>query len=334
MFDRVALMHKSENGCGSIGDHVHFTCEAVPEYYFPHTRSSELIVIIRIAAQIQRLACACLCAMQQKFCIAVQSHLTASLPSPGQVKDFATAPSWIEEYRVYWALWHLRLYSDLRNLTRKNAHSMNGQDNPGSSCCSVERLDTYADSNGLVTPHGLLDHRIEEVWSVAAVLADLGLQVFYETPEQKQQEPPKARWLLPPQKSMPICISFELPRKGMQYPVWCPPPMPEGTDTEIAWNRSLRSVYSSTEQSRYFTMLSRQLERVKPSESGMRDLRPYRRLGAFIWDKWRIYSAGLMQANSRKRTPTPCGGFIDPNDVTLQTSQEMQVRWMALIGKV
>lgn len=75
-----------------------------------------------VAANIQRLACACLSALLT-YVRKVQPRCWKGIRGPGilqaqegtepyQLRD-AGPPSWIEEYRVYRALWHLQLFSDV-----------------------------------------------------------------------------------------------------------------------------------------------------------------------------------------------------------------------------
>jgi hypothetical protein len=68
---------------------------------------------------------------------------------------------WLEEYRVYWALWHLQRYSDLRNAAINRW---------GWSSESLARLDEYNTWMGI--PSSFL---AEHFWTVAAVVIDLGL---------------------------------------------------------------------------------------------------------------------------------------------------------------
>lgn len=349
-FRQVALLHNQSACCGSIDDYIHLTCENLVMPTSCYMSSSALLQMVRTAAQLQRLACACLFTMQRNFCTAVETYSASSHTFTGQVPNLETPPSWTEEYRVYRALWHLRHYSDLQKVAHGHTTSVGSTQKLGGwdwFSKSIDRLDPYASWNDLVNSNGLLDCRIEEIWSVAAILADLGLQASYGSVGQGQEEPSQARWDLPPETPMPLFTSFELPHHAIDYSVWGSPPVPEDAEAYTASQRSSKSptiwfpplepddpeadkaghrssnfLHKPTIQSVMFRLISKLRLQSRPIVTGLQDVRPYRRLGVFMWDKWRIYSAGLMDRSSTRDSPTPSGGFW-----------ELQSRWLALIGK-
>ncbi|PYI05392.1 hypothetical protein BO78DRAFT_398139 [Aspergillus sclerotiicarbonarius CBS 121057] len=315
-FHQVARIHSQSIGYGTDGDDIDSTSENY------HMSSATLLQMIQIAAQIQRLACACLFTMRRNFCNAVETHLALSINN----KDFAAPPSWIEEYRTYWALWHLRHYSDLQkpaldHLSFDDCTTM------------VQNPDTYAAWNGLTSNESLIP-RVEEIWAVAAVLADLGLHVSYGSLRHHQQdEPPEALWDVPQGTPMPLISSFKLPLQALGYPVWCPPPVPDATVINDVWDRIVQASSIPSLVSMFFrTQVYDILIARRRTAKCMQDMRPYRRLGTFIWDAWRVYSAGLMLFRVGK-IPTPYGGFIEPSGPGLDKVRMMQTRWAALIGK-
>lgn len=98
--------------------------------------------------------------MQQKFISAVAYSLAYA------VSQRAVEPiTWIEEYRVYWALWHLQHYSALRK-PAKHRWRWSKESSKGLG-------DTYNTWNNAspVLPG--------QIWTVAAILADLGLRPLY-----------------------------------------------------------------------------------------------------------------------------------------------------------
>lgn len=116
--------------------------------------------------------------MQRNFGAAVETYSAGSLVSYGRAQNVVAPP----------ALWHLLKYSDLQKVTKGHISSVDSMKKLGGWGCStrsVERLDTYAVWNGLVAPNGLLDHRIEEIWSIVAILADLGLHASYGSSERQ-----------------------------------------------------------------------------------------------------------------------------------------------------
>ena len=65
----------------------------------------------------------------------------------------------------------------------------------------------------------------------------------------------------------------------------------------------------------------------------MREARPFRRLGAILWNDWRMYSVGLHSSTSReKMIPTPDVGFVDGNAGNL-TIWDIIPRWLGLVCK-
>ncbi|GKZ29770.1 hypothetical protein AbraIFM66950_006400 [Aspergillus brasiliensis] len=81
----------------------------------PSISPAMLKEMVSIAANIQRLACACLTTLLdrvRKVQPSCWKKVVSDGTEPYQPRE-AGPPSWIEEYRVYRALWHLQLYSDL-----------------------------------------------------------------------------------------------------------------------------------------------------------------------------------------------------------------------------
>ncbi|PIG88702.1 hypothetical protein AARAC_000586 [Aspergillus arachidicola] len=67
-----------------------------------------------------------------------------------------------------------------------------------------------------------------------------------------------------------------------------------------------------------------------------RYIRPFRRLGVLLWDKWRIFSVGLIRKPHREDViPTPDGGFLDSDsDDSLRVClEEYTSTWLAMVGK-
>lgn len=117
----------------------------------------EILHIIHIAANLQRLARMCSYIMQQKFISAVAYSLAYA------VSQQAVEPiTWIEEYRVYWALWHLQHHSALRKPAKHRW------------MWSKESSKGLGDIWNNVSP--VLPGKI---WTVAAILAVLGLRPLY-----------------------------------------------------------------------------------------------------------------------------------------------------------
>ncbi|KAJ5804627.1 uncharacterized protein N7518_000930 [Penicillium psychrosexuale] len=122
--------------------------------------------IIHLAAEIQRLACACLSLMQQNFVSTLSEIPVGSLSGPERAEKARKPFSWIEEYRTYCSFFHLQHYSAFRKAATE---SWNWPTQ------SIWDLDAYSVWNEI--PGG--DN--EPIWTIAALLSDLGLTPSYCT---------------------------------------------------------------------------------------------------------------------------------------------------------
>ncbi|KAI9371625.1 hypothetical protein BJX61DRAFT_17789 [Aspergillus egyptiacus] len=229
----IALIRCPSTHCTSLNDYKQ-ACEAMSS--LPET-ADQLFRLIHIAAQIQHLTYICLRTMRRNF-VSVLGDLPAGSLSGQYRKQNAKTPfKWIEYYRVSWVLWHLQHFSDLRTAAEQRWNW---------SAESLSELDAY------LVWHGVRREHAEQIWTVSAVLADLGIQPSYRTPEldepyrfgnlpeelldQPDQEPRCPIWLYPAKAPLPYFASLKLPRahrhqdKPLQHHQCCPPPVPvEGT---------------------------------------------------------------------------------------------------------
>ncbi|KAB8256688.1 hypothetical protein BDV32DRAFT_153083 [Aspergillus pseudonomiae] len=295
----------------SLDHYMGVMCESTSSVLPPQMSFAELFRIVQIAAQVQRLACVCLSTMRQNFISAVGTTATGSLSGAVRAQKASEPFSWVEEYRVYWALWHLVYYSILCEAARELPAD------------SVQRIYACAVRNEMWTP------RKEYIWTVAAVLSDLGLHPSYG--DSAQQEPSKASWDLPEETPIPLFTSFEFCFEN--YLIWSPQPVPESTPVINIWDRGADRCDESSVQTGAFSACSRQLLRRNPSSAAMRDIRPFRRLGVLLWDTWRVFSVGLQRRPCREGIPTPDGGFLDSGNSPLLSVQENAAMWLALVGK-
>ncbi|KAL2786340.1 hypothetical protein BJX66DRAFT_36463 [Aspergillus keveii] len=106
----IAMIHSNRLRPTDIDDDI-YTCPHLLDSFSPsHTTDEEILHILHTAARIQRLACACLYTMQRNFVSAVDAVFGS------EAAQKAGEPlTWIEEFRVYQALWHLELCCSLRN---------------------------------------------------------------------------------------------------------------------------------------------------------------------------------------------------------------------------
>lgn len=196
----VPTVHRS-----SLDNYIGIMCESTSSVLPREMSFAQLHQLVQIAAQVQRLACVCLSTMQQNFVSAVGATPAGSLCGAARAQKASQPFSWIEEYRVYWALWHLVYFSILHEA----AKALPADSVQGIYACAVR---SQRD-----TP------RNEYIWTVAAVLSDLGLHPSYG--DSAQQEPSKAFWDLPEETPIPLFTSFEFIFEN--YLIWSPQPVPE-----------------------------------------------------------------------------------------------------------
>ena len=117
----IAIINCPLTHCNSIDSYLKLCPNAQtdsmaegPPFGLPDQMTTqEIIHIIFLGANIQRLACMCLYTMQQNFISAVEKSLGSTAAQRAAEPIF-----WIEEYRVYWVLWHFQHYSTLRNTAK------------------------------------------------------------------------------------------------------------------------------------------------------------------------------------------------------------------------
>lgn len=195
----ISLVQTSLAQCPSLA-HYQQACDRIPDFGY-----TEALCMLQLAAQTQRLACACMTLIQNNIVSALREVPAGSLSGPDRVRKTRDPFSWIEEYRVYCSLWHLQHYSYLRKTARERWSWDEA---------STRDLDTYNVWNGIV------DRReIEKFWTVAALLSDLGLSPTYgHYPFQREkkllaqdpegEESSRAAWTFSQTTPPPFFLSF------------------------------------------------------------------------------------------------------------------------------
>ncbi|KAK2762135.1 hypothetical protein FQN54_001142 [Arachnomyces sp. PD_36] len=328
IFRNIALINSPSFHCISLDDYTHQTSRDIPALLPEDLGNTEISQVIHIAARVQRLACACLLTMRRNFVAAIEASPDISVPAPTRVQRASEPFSWIEEYRVYWSIWHLHLYSELRKAAGgKHEFLHDSEKAPGGrwnwSAESIGELDAYPLWNKI---HEFL---VEQLLIIAAILDDLGLKPSYGRSGQEQVESTRAAFYSG--SPMPFFSSFELPEGAGNHPIWSPPPMPEETPAEVAWRRTSRFCNNESPQTTLFRSFGLRLTRARPPVLEMIEIQPFRRMGVLLWDKWRMHSVGLMPITLLERIPTPDGGFVE--DAPRGNIEDFQSRWLALVGK-
>ena len=287
--------------------------------------------ILRIAAQIQRLACICLSTLRQTFVTAVGT-------SPSRAQRASEPFSYIEEYRAYWALWHLRCYSDLRKAADPTASASINSTESASICQKwmwsredIKKLDAYNDLSEIDKL------RVENIWTVAVILVELGARSWSPKDGESAVLEFASRTVWGRDRSIliPFFSSFGLAQsveKDHRSRFWCPSHPPIGDPVTKAWKLTLPYCEEPPGQTTLFRSLQSRTFVGKPGPrfySPMHDMLPYRRSGALLWDSWRMYSTGLMRNMSRGRRPIPGGGSVE-SDCGVGKGKHITPAWLEI----
>ncbi|PYH82476.1 hypothetical protein BO82DRAFT_431697 [Aspergillus uvarum CBS 121591] len=262
--------------------------------------------MVRVAANIQRLACACLTTFLARI-RAVQpigygrdaaGKLKGGEPYPAQE---AGPPSWAEEYRVYRALWHLQLYSDVWTVVLQ----------PG---WSPSELHLHLRVSDFDVPSERAEHGPtqdeeptgDEMRAVSECLQDI-------CPEPNLSEP-----LIANLESFHLRFWLELPdalslrrqdptgsddcqaSAFRGFRVWSPPPLPPSDEDKCKpvlgqWANTIPAMQERNIGNLWF-MLPTYEAYGRPAmfqTGSLLDPRPLLGLGLVFWDRWRLYNLGL-----------------------------------------
>lgn len=324
LVSKIAILHNPSSHCSTLDDYEKVTALNDRIHSSQRFQSPEVACrIFHIAAQIQWLACVCLSRLQKEFASAVGTSLLLA--------QQANEPfSWIEEYRMYWALWHLRCYSDLRKTVDKRFTSFHDTGTSSDDVrwswpsASVQALDLYPTSDNI---H---EFRKELIWTVAVALEDLKPYSAFAFPGDVLQPEHRSTlsWDLHPNTPIPFFSSFKLTRTvETQYPTWSPPPVPAENPVTIRWFLLPTYCTDPSGQTALFRSLRFLVSRRGPDRRAMNDVLRYRRCGVFLWDKWRMFSTGLIPNSFRERVPAPGGMFIEARSEGSQGMEGVLPMW-------
>lgn len=255
---------------------------------------------IRIGAQIQRLTCLCLSRFRNNLVAIVGTHDTKKVPRALRSENARRKFSWIEEYRVYWALWHLQLYGQLR---RTKGICPKSLEKELWNYCAHNDIDLFM---------------AEQIWTVASELVSIGFGFEWFCDLSTQNEI-QSKWLsepawdFPANSSIPHITSFDFPLSAEteQQPLWSlfegPAPQRNGKCELIEGRAVGRSKLLAPMQMKNYRSESR--EYLDGGSRGLllarlNNVYPYRRIGLFLWDNARMASIGFEDENTRgKKLP-------------------------------
>lgn len=289
----------------------------------PSISRAVLKEMVSIAANIQRLACACLTTLLERV-RKVQpwcwKKAVRDGTEPYQPRE-AGPPSWIEEYRVYRTLWHLQLYSDLS----ATGERLNWPQ------CEIEAW--WFERMGWDQVPVVLG---EEVRTLSECLEGLCRvnPILRHTKARGLKYDRQEKYLFE------ICFISRLPHSSQlrrEFHVWAPSPPPEIAIAEDGfpmdtWGQGVESIHlnrisaifracqvrTSTHPARY------QVCRIQ-------DSRPWRGLGMPIWDAWRCYCLGLCSSDNCRGLhpgpiPTPDGSHVPKGCIPIARGSEIDYR--------
>ncbi|KAJ6088615.1 hypothetical protein N7486_009876 [Penicillium sp. IBT 16267x] len=252
------------------------------------------------AANIQRLACACLTALltrlrkvQPRRYEVVPGRDTNSYRVTGTVpyepRD-AGPPSWIEEYRVYRGLWHLHFYSEILVAAERLKWPQS----------DLEPLQSdYMDGNQL-SPRAA-----EEIRCVSECLEDLFRANTGHTVKHSAKSNSSNNALI-----TKIPNASQLPCK---FNVWSPP-LPPSIQNDI-WGQGTQMTKHNRMAA--FWYICQAFSNMRPAHlqrCSLQDWRPWRALGMPFWDLWRFYGIVLWEAQWPSK---PLGPILTPDGVEI-----------------
>ncbi|GLA35056.1 hypothetical protein AnigIFM63309_009946 [Aspergillus niger] len=237
--------------------------------------------MVHVGANIQRLACACLTTFLSRIRGIKPRYLTPSGDAPYEPRE-AGPPSWIEEFRVYRALWHFQFYSDLLG--------------------AAERLDFPQEDLELLRTKPLAWNNpsrtmMSELLSVNEWLWGM----FCE----KEFSPTKLPAAMIYPNSYPVYVD-PLPDPSQlqdEYSVWAPPALPimpsDDRGPYDIWGQGSERV-NRLRSSNGLHISSVRIDYGTPSARASvycySDNPMWREIGLKIWDDWRLYCLGLWSA--------------------------------------
>ncbi|KKK12488.1 hypothetical protein P175DRAFT_0457199 [Aspergillus ochraceoroseus IBT 24754] len=287
--------------------------------------------MVIIATNIQRLACACLTTFLTRL-RKVQPRLREYTHGPPFSGAVGTAPykphdsgppSWIEEYRVYRALWHLQLYSDLLVVGDRLNWPQSDFEYLRTSHVEWNELQPIAGE--------------EELKCISECLGSLYCVDVVPTTQSPVESDSSDMHLI---TQVPNASQLQC-----KFSVWAPPSPPEiphndddyGSPKDI-WGQGLeRSKHNRT--ATYFRMcrFHNMKYRTKFQVCSIQDWRPWRGLGMPMWDLCRLYWLGLWPlAHSRglkwRASPTDDGIDISQAHCLWDGVEEVQYRMSVFMG--
>ncbi|OJI84513.1 hypothetical protein ASPTUDRAFT_122040 [Aspergillus tubingensis CBS 134.48] len=234
--------------------------------------------MVHVAANIQRLACACLTTFLSRIRgIKPMCHLRNGSEVQYEPRE-AGPPSWIEEFRVYRALWHFQFYSDMLG--------------------AAERLKFPQEDLELLRTKPLVwDNPPESLEPVLLSVNEWLWGMFCEREDSFTDIPAVKRLL----RCYPAYVD-PLPDPSQlqdEYSVWAPPALPIDKGPNDFWGQGSGMVNRRSGSTGFYSYCV-DIDLSTPSTRRLHycyaDSPIYREMGLKIWDKWRLYCLGIWYA--------------------------------------
>lgn len=331
LFREVAFIHTPFTPINSLNDYEsHISSKDQnprQKYQFrdrdPSVQTSVMRDMICVAAHIQRLACTCLNTMQRNMQIAASSNTL--LPETA-VHSAARQVSWIEEYRVYRALWHLKVVSNMKKAAqgiwiptypRANANSgWGGWNWTPEDQASISQWYSHRFNPDVFKSEFFIS---QETWALSSIL-----EIISNTSSGTSSLPS------PDAKSV----------KSYQSSVWSPNPQPLDPGMDISCFYSTKACFNEAPQRADWRHIRAPLVLATPSGPVyMGGYQVLNRLGVFIWDRARMDGMGLALGCFVGKTPieryymTNSVSQICPGNIEncWQDQRVVLKRWISLL---
>lgn len=295
LFRRIALINHQSVLCHNIDEYILLLSIQTSTDLLLKNNPELSTYMFDLGAQIQRLACACLTTLHDKLDTALYPASDSTLAGEEELYGAAYSFSWVEEYRVYRALWYMCYHSDLHDaLDRWNWPSE-----------SISRL-----NESIIMLH-IKGFIIYEIRQVKWALKKLGLRCV--------AEPRWFRTKKGPLPLFPTITSFSAitPFSCAEYPVWPCPTLPAESDGNDIWGRSFHASQAQSQALRCLWLCSIAVLNYATyfAVPHISTMRLFQSLGLFIWDDRRMFTLGLVRLvpiGPRPGTLTPARRLHGP----------------------
>lgn len=208
------------------------------------------------------------------------------------------APSWIEEQRVYRALWRIQLYYDFISYNTIDSGSAN------------DVLRTLRKEGPHRVWSQLEPWELDEINCVYDCLNDV--QALCGTPSDDAHETSK----------LPYVRHIEMP--------WAPQPVPQDSELDYLWSQCTEAL---RHPSLGYNFFHRYVRRMPKSPLQGSSFVPFRRLGFGIWDLKKMAALEMLNMPAKLDPPIYRKGYVPGVDKRL-SSEDLLFTWASVANSV